>query len=126
MAAMPPLFLTAFLLLAQVPPPPVSADPGSAQSIGWLLLCLFAIAGGANQVMGVVGKFREAREPQAGEVSADRVSALEKRVSEMDARFERRLDEALTRLDAITKTFGQVVADFNYAIGKIDGREEKH
>jgi glutathione S-transferase len=125
MAAMPPLFLSAFLLLAQATPPPTGSDPGSAQSIGWLLLCLFAIAGGANQVMGVVAKFREAREPQSGEVSADRMKALEKRVSDMDARFERRLDEALTRLDTITKTFGQVVADFNYAIGKIDGREER-
>lgn len=110
---------TILILLASSPAP---ADPSSYQAIGWLLLGLAGLAAAANQIMGLMEKFRTLRAPEPGDVSPDRLTALEARVSEMDRRWERRLDDVIGKLDSMTKTFGQVVADFNYTIGKIDGR----
>ena len=108
----------ALFLLAEAPP----ADPTSYQAAGWLVLGLAGLAAAVNQVMGILEKFRVMRQPDPAEVSPDRLTALEARVSEMDRRWERRFEEVITKLDSVTKTFGQVVADFNYTIGKIDGR----
>lgn len=113
-----PIFALALPVLAEAIP----ADPASHESAGWLLLGLAGLAGAANQIMGLVQKFRVLRQPEPGDVSTDRILALEQRVSELDRRYERRLEEVITKLDVITKTFGQVVADFNYTIGKIDGQ----
>jgi len=104
---------------------PISGDPSSYQSVGWLLLSLAALAGAGNQIMGLISKFRDLRTQAPGEVSADRIKALEEKVSAVELRMERHMGSIETRIESLTKTLTMIVSDFNYAVGRIDGRGEK-
>lgn len=117
---LPPFLLT---LLAELSPPP-AADPASFQSVGWLLLALASLAGGANQIMGLVAKFRDLRTQSPGEVSADRVKALEDRMHAMEITVATSMGGITTQVENIKASLTHIVSDFNYAIGRIDGRNE--
>jgi hypothetical protein len=95
-------------------------------SLGWLAVGLVALAGGANQIMGLVSKFRALRQPDAGEVSSDRIKALEDKVSNIELRMERQMGTIDSRLETMAKSLSQIVADFNYTIGKLDGRTQQN
>lgn len=101
-------------------------DPVSYVSLGWLSVGLVALAGGANQIMGLVSKFRALRQPDAGEVSSDRIKALEDKVSNIELRMERQMGTIDSRLETMAKSLSQIVADFNYTIGKLDGRTQQN
>ena len=119
--------LIALIVSVCLPPwlaaaPPALPDPASPQSVGWLLLCVFALVGGANQMMSLLAKFRALKAPDPGEVSADRLKALEDKVSNIELRMERQMGTIDSKLETMAKSLSQIVADFNYTIGKLDGR----
>ena len=74
--------------------------------------------------MGLISKFRDFRAQAPGEVSADRIKALEEKVSAVELRMERHMGSIETRIESLTKTLTMIVSDFNYAVGRIDGRGE--
>lgn len=111
-------------LLADAAPVPLPSDPSSYQSAGWLLLGLAGLAGAVNQVMGVLEKFRSIRTPEPGSVSADRVKALEDRMHAMEISVATSMGSINTQMENIKSSLTHIVSDFNYAIGRIDGRAE--
>lgn len=76
-------------LLAQLP------EPHAAQSIGWLALAAFSLAGGINQVMAIMDRFKEkpvpadtyATKTDHAKLAADHAK-LEVRVAAMDTKIE--------------------------------------
>lgn len=113
---MAPILLT---LLADAPP----ADPSSYQGAGWLLLALAGLATAGNQIMGLIEKFRTLKTPDPGEVSSDRVKALEDRVCNLEVRLERQMGAISSELSALRGTLTHIVADINFALGQQDGRK---
>lgn len=109
--------------LAQTPAMP---DPSSYESAGWLLLGLGGLAFAANNIMGVTAKFRTMRAPDPSEVSTDRIKALEDKVSNIELRMERQMGTIDSKLETMAKSLSQIVADFNYTIGKLDGRNSNY
>lgn len=99
-------------------------DPSSAESIGWLLLALAALVGAGNQAMGLLEKFRTARAPAPGEISEDRVKALESRVLDLEMKMENHLGRIAAKFESISTTLTNLQSDWNYAVGRIDGRSE--
>lgn len=134
LCGMPPLLplIGDFLLsfgLAEMPP----ADPTSAQSAGWLLLGLGGLALCGNQLMSAVLNWRKLREPELPPpplcpVECARLKVLEAEIRAVEMRVEKRISEILgsvnTRLSSLENTLSHIVGDFNYALGKIDGREQ--
>ncbi len=117
-----PLLIAFFWLLADATPHP--ADPTSYESMGWLSMGLLGLVGGANQLMSLISKFREFRAQAPGEVSEDRIKALEEKVNAVELRMERHMGSIETRIETLTKTLTMIVSDFNYAVGRIDGQNE--
>jgi len=102
--------------------PLADSDPASFSNAGWLLLGLAGLAAAANQLMSLVEKFRSMRAPDPGEVSADRVKAIEDRLGTIELRLERQMGSIESELSSLKNTLTHIIADFNYAIGKLDGR----
>lgn len=102
--------------------PATDADPTSFANAGWLLLGLAGLAAAANQLMSLVEKFRAMRAPEPGEVSADRVKAIEDRLGSVELRIERQMGSIESELSSLKNTLIHIIADFNYATGKLDGR----
>lgn len=70
-------------------------DPTHFSSIGWLLLCLAALAGALNQGLGLMDRFRD--KPAAGEVQRETAAGY---VSKQEcARTMADLNARLTQLD---------------------------
>lgn len=113
-----PLTAAAVIATATV----VDGDPTSFSSAGWILLGLAGLAAAANQLMSLVEKFRAMRAPEPGEVSADRVKAIEDRLGTIELRLERQMGSIESELSSLKNTLTHIIADFNYAIGKLDGR----
>jgi hypothetical protein len=123
----PPLCLSLLLLTTAATTAPGSVkDPVSYESLGYLAVGLFALAAGGNQLMGLLGKFRALRQPDAGDVSTDRIKALEDKVSNIELRMERQMGTIESKLETMAKSLSQIVADFNYTIGKLDGRNSNN
>lgn len=101
-------------------------DPSSTEATGWLLLGIAGLATAGNQVMGLVGKFRAMHAPDPTEVSTDRIKALEDKVSNIELRMERQMGTIDSKLETMAKSLSQIVADFNYTIGKLDGRNSNN
>ena len=118
---MPWLSFTLPPLLAQSVPLP---DPASAQSVGWLILGLAAAAAGANQLLSFWKNLRGLSQPEPGHVSIDRVAAIENRVREMELKMENHMGSIHSKFDSISATLTNLQTDWNYAIGRIDGRHE--
>lgn len=114
-----PLLLPALLAAA-----PVNADPQSAQSVGWILLGLAALATAANQILGLFERFRAMRAPDPGSVSPDKVQSLEARVRGLELKMENVMGRIDSKFESISQTLTNLQSDWNYAIGKIDGRSE--
>lgn len=115
-----PLLLPA--LLAETAP--LAADPASAQSVGWILLGLAALCTAANQILGLFERFRAMKAPEPGTVSEDRVKAIEDRVHAMELSVASSMGAINTQVENIKNSLTHIVSDFNYAIGRIDGRTE--
>ena len=107
-------------LLADVTVP----DPASYMNVGFFILTLAAVAAAGNQIVGFFLKLRNLRTPMAGEVTNDRVKALEDEVSNIELRIERHMGSIETEIRGLTKTLTSIVSDFNYAVGRMDGRSE--
>jgi len=103
---------------------PVAADPASAQSVGWILLSVAGLAAAANQILGLVRGFRSMQAPDPGSASADRVKALEDRVRSVELKMENHMGSINAKFDSISSTLTNLQSDWNYALGKIDGRNE--
>lgn len=117
-----PLLLMLPLLLADAT---VSLpDPASAQSVGWMILALAAAAGGANQLLALWRNLRGLSQPEPGHVSGDRVAAIEKKVRELELKIENHMGGINSKFDSISQTLTNLQTDWNYAIGRIDGRSE--
>jgi hypothetical protein len=113
-----------FLASAAPGSPPADSDPQSYQSIGWLLVCLGSLAVTINQILGVLAKVRDLKSPTPGSVSGDRVKALEDRMHTMEISVANHMGGIKSQFDSISQTLTNLQADWNYAIGKIDGRSE--
>jgi hypothetical protein len=113
-----------FLASAAPGSPPADSGPQSYQSIGWLLVCLGSLAVTINQILGVFAKVRELKSPSPGSVSGDRVKALEDRMHTMEISVANHMGGIKSQFDSISQTLTNLQADWNYAIGKIDGRSE--
>lgn len=111
------------LLLAQAAPSPLP-DPASAQSVGWLTLTLAALVAAGNQGMSFLEKFRAARAPEPGQVTNDRVKALEDRMHSMEMKMENHMGAMSSQFKSISDTLTNLQTDWNYALGRIDGRHE--
>lgn len=125
-----PLLLSVFIL-AEAPPP---GDPASYQSVGWLLLAAAGLAGAVNQFLSAAVNARKLRSPGPEETETDaKIAALGAEVRELERRLEQRLEQRMgEHLGAISKQLGtmettltQVVRDFNYAVGVIDGKSSQ-
>lgn len=103
---------------------PVANDPASYQSAGWLLLGLAGLAGAINQILGVFEKVKAMKAPEPGSVSEDRVKAIEDRVHAMELSVASSMGSITTQIENIKGSLTHIVSDFNYAIGRIDGRTE--
>lgn len=99
-------------------------DPSSAQSVGWITLTLAALFAAGNQGMGFLEKFRAARKPDPADVSLDRVKALEERMQKVELKMENHMGQISAKFDAISTTLTNLQSDWNYAVGRIDGRHE--
>lgn len=106
-------------------------DPKSAESVGWLLLTIASTAVAGNQTMGLLEKFRQFRKPAAGDVTEDRIKAIEKRLDKSDGairqseiRQESHMAEMRAMMKSTTDTLTNLQNDWSYSIGRIDGREE--
>lgn len=109
------------------------ADPSSYQSIGWLLLAAAGLAGAVNQFLSAAVNARKLRTPgpEAAETDA-RIAALGADLRDLERRLEQRMEQRMgEQLGAISKQLGtmettltQVVRDFNYAVGVIDGKSQ--
>lgn len=117
------MLFAALLSLATTSPAP-AADPASFQSVGWLLLAFAALAGAINQILGVFEKLKGMKTPDPGSVSADRVAALEHRVHQVELNIAGKMGEISSKFESISSTLTNLQSDWNYAIGKIDGRTE--
>ena len=113
-----------FLASAAPGSPPADSDPESYQAIGWLLVGLGSLAVTINQILGVFAKVRELKSPSPGSVSGDRVKALEDRMHTMEISVANHMGGIKSQFDSISQTLTNLQADWNYAIGKIDGRSE--
>ena len=103
----------------------LSADPQNFVNLGFLIVALAALAGAGNQVMGLVLKVRNMKGPLPGEVTADRVKALEDKVSGIENRIEIKLVSIDEKMDELVASFTNTVKELNYTIGRIDGRNEQ-
>jgi hypothetical protein len=117
-------FLVPFLASAAPVAPPAHSDPESYQSVGWLLVCAGSLAVTINQVLGVFAKIKELKTPTPGSVSGDRVKALEDRMHNMELTVANHMGSIKSQFDSISQTLTNLQSDWNYAIGKIDGRSE--
>lgn len=121
-----PLLLSVFIL-AEAPAPP-AGDPASYQSAGWILMALGGLALTGNQIMSAMLNWRKLREPEAPTCPLEcaRLKVLETEIRAVEMRVEKRISEHLgsinTRLGTLEQTLTKVVADFNYALGKIDSQ----
>lgn len=114
--------LSPFTLLAEAAP--TLPDPSSYQGVGWLLLGLAALAAAGNQAMSFLEKVRTIRQPSPGDVSADRVKALEDRMHSVELKMENHMGQISAKFESIAQTLTNLQADWNYAVGRIDGRTE--
>lgn len=117
-----PFVLPLLPLLADAAP--VASDPTSYQSAGWILLALAGLAATGNQLLGFFEKFKALRAPEPGAVSVDRVKALEDRMHAMEISVATSMGSINTQMENIKSSLTHIVSDFNYAIGRIDGRSE--
>lgn len=123
------LALSLPLLLAEIDP---LTDPQSYQSLGFLLLALGGLFLVANQLMAAVLNWRKLREPEpatgCNPQECMKLKVLEAEIRAVEMRMEKRLGEHLgsisTRLLSLETTLTHVVRDFNYVLGKIDGRQD--
>lgn len=119
-----PVLLSMFVL-AEVP----AGDPASYQSAGWILMGLGGLVLTGNQFMNAMLNWRKLREPANPPVcplECARLKVLEAEIRAVELRVEKRISENLgminTRLGTLESTLTKVVADFNYALGKIDAQ----
>lgn len=68
-------------------------DPASYQSLGWLMLALFSLAGGANQVMRLLDRLKE--KPNPAETYLTKTEA-----ARMETRLETQLVERVRVIEA--------------------------
>lgn len=109
----PPLALA---ILAALP------DPNSAEAVGWLSLALAALCGAGNQGLGLLAKIRQMKAP--GDITEDRIKAVEARMHAIEMKMENHMGAMSTQFKAISDTLTNLQSDWNYAIGRIDGRHE--
>lgn len=110
------LLSLAFAFLAQLP------DPKSAEAIGWLAVALTGLMATANQGLGLLGKIRGMKAP--GDITEDRIKAIEGRMHAIELKMENHMGAMSTQFKAISDTLTNLQSDWNYAIGRIDGRHE--
>ena len=129
---MPALLITSVLpdclLLGDAPfLPDASTLSGAAYIAAGLSVLLFLY----NQAVAGILNSRKLRAPGPEQTETDaKFAALTAEISsdmrQMEMRVEKRLSETIgsinTRLASLEATLAHVVADFNYALGKIDGR----
>lgn len=125
--------MPALLLLLLVLPLPAlaadvsPADPSSYQSVGWLLMGLFALVGMYNQGVAAMLNTRKLRAPGPEETETEaKFAAVAKDIRELEMRVEKRMAETMgsinTRLGTLESSISRAISDINYAIGKIDGQ----
>lgn len=100
-------------------------DPGSFQSIGWIMMALGGLALVVNQLMNAVLNWRKLREPPVLDATAAaKIKALEAEIHAVETRMEKKLSTQLgaidSRLGSLEGTLTHIVGDFNYALGKVD------
>ena len=121
------------LILAEVATATTSGlpDPNSAEAIGWLFVALSGLAVTANQILGAMKNLRSLREPAKpdSEVEA-KLGALRREIHDVELRMEKRLGENLgeikTRMQTLESTLTHVVADINFALGKMAAAANTH
>ena len=113
-------FAPLFLPLANAALP----DPAGFQSVGWILLALAALAAAANQILGLIEKFRGPLPAPQHPITEDRVKALETRVHSIELKIESHFGAIQSQFHSISQTLTNLQSDWNYAIGRIDGRNE--
>ena len=101
-------------------------DPSSAMAVGFVALTLFGIFAGLNSLMGFFEKLRAFREPSPGQISVDRVVALEKRIHNIELKMENHMGAMSNQFKSISETLTNLQSDWSYAIGRIDGRHESN
>lgn len=103
---------------------PVLPDPASAQSVGWVILSLAAAAIALEKLLSLWRGMRSMQLPDPSVPSADRVKALEDRVRTVEIQVATHLGSIDSKFAAISQTLTNLQSDWNYALGKIDGRSE--
>lgn len=103
---------------------PALPDPTSFESVGWLTLALAALVAAGNQGMSFIGKFRAMKSP--GDISEDRIKAIEARMHSIEMKMENHMGAMSSQFKSISDTLTNLQTDWNYAIGRIDGRAESN
>jgi hypothetical protein len=118
LALLPPLADAASSAAGALP------DPNSAAATGWLFVAAGGVAITVNQCLSALKNLRQLREPAKpdGEVDA-KLTALRREIHDVELRMEKRMGENLgeikTRLQTLESTLTHVVADINFALGKM-------
>ena len=87
----------------------MSSDPNAYQSVGWILVGIFALAGGVNQIHALVLRWRG--EPSSESLYAE-ARAIGRRVEELEKQRKQDLDNASERRRLIYAEFKSQRGDF--------------
>ena len=113
-----------FACLADAAPDFPASQPWQAAC--YLLMGLGGLALLADRFMALVINWRQIRQPSVDVDAEAKIKALEADLHEVEVRLERRISESMgnisSRLQSLENTLTHLVGDFNYALGKIDGR----
>jgi hypothetical protein len=107
-------------LIASAPLP----DPGSAESVGWLILTIAGTALALDRILSLWRGMRSIQAPDPAVPSTDRVKALEDRIRTVEIQMATHMGSIDSKFSALTQTLTNLQSDWNYALGKIDGRSE--
>lgn len=115
-----PLLLPALLADAA----PIASDPASAQGVGWTVLSIAAAAAALERLVALWRSLKGMQTPDPSVPSTDRVKALEDRMRAMEIQVATHMGSIDSKFAQLSQTLTNLQSDWNYALGKIDGRNE--
>jgi hypothetical protein len=100
---------------------PQLPDPNHFASIGWIVVSLFALCGGVYYVMQLVDRIRGDKPHPPNEQLDQSMSAMSDRITKAELQIGELWTVMRAEDKAIRQEVARVVADFEKAIGKLDG-----
>lgn len=100
---------------------PTLPDPNHFASIGWTLVSLFALCGGAYYVMQMVDRIRGKEPNPPNEQLNQAQSAMSDRMTKVEYQIVDIWNTMRSEDTAIRQQLGKAISDFEGSIGQLDG-----